>query len=302
VVDVSITGNRIDGGRLSHDLNVQSEVSYTVPAVAPAPDQIVISNNLLTKSYFANSVSEDMLQVIDALNIEFSYNTCANGPAMEQCVDIKETRAPLHIHHNLFDGGSLHTVGDGVDHSAGCMVIHEHNKQPENHVIEYNKFRNCRDTVIRFASEGGNALARATVSHNVFINPDSTDADGLLIWRAQDVVFENNTMINGDLKLGVAGDPTKTPVNTVLKNNIFYHTRIDDRTTPPTSTYQCSNNLFFQTTGNVDQTKCPNSQWNVDPLLMDVARELLNPAPTSPACTGGENGITEGAVACSASE
>jgi len=291
VVGATITGNHIDGGKASHDLNVQSE------GTATAPDQIVISNNLLTKHYF-NSVSEDMLQVIDALNIEFSHNTCADGPAMEQCVDIKETRAPLNIHNNIFDGGSLHTVGDGVDGSAGCMVIHEHNKQPENHLIDHNLFRNCRDTVIRFASEGGNALARATVRNNIFISPDSTDLDGLLIWRAQDVDFENNTMIRGDLKLGVAGDATRTPVNTTLKNNLFYQTRIDDRTTPPTSTYQCSYNLSFQITGNVGQANCQNSQWNADPLLPDIAHEQLKPASNSPACEGGENGVTQGALPC----
>ncbi|MFN8491571.1 MAG: hypothetical protein U0350_28495 [Caldilineaceae bacterium] len=290
VADVLITGNHIDGGKASHNLNVQSE------GVAAAPDQIVISNNLLTKQYF-NSVAEDMLQVIDAGNIEFSHNTCANGPAMEQCVDIKETRAPLNIHHNLFAGDTLHTTGPGVDGSAGCMVIHEHNKQPENHLIEQNLFRNCRDTVIRFASEGGNAMARATVRANVFVNPDATDADAILIWRAQDVVFENNTMIRGTLKLGADGDPTKIPQNTVLKNNIFYQTNIADRTQAPAA-YQCGYNLFFKIAGNLAQTRCQNSLWDVDPLLADPAAAAVQPAANSPACNAGESGANQGAFGC----
>src|SRR5947208_9598944 len=163
------------------------------------------------------------------------------------------------------------------------MVIHEHEKPPEDHLIEQKIFRICRDTVIRFASEGGNASARAKVRNKIFINPDATDADGLLIWRAQDVVFENNTMIKGTLKLGANGDPTKAPERTVLKNNIFYQTRIDDHTQPPTTTYQCSYNLFFQTSGNLARSMCQNSQWDVDPLLQDVAHEKFNPASNSPA-------------------
>lgn len=290
VADVRITGNHIDGGKASHNLNVQSE------GTATAPDQIVISNNLLTKQYF-NSDAEDMLQVIDAGNIEFSYNTCANGPSMEQCVDIKETRAPLNIHHNLFAGDTLHTVGSGVDGSAGCMVIHEHNKAPENHRIEQNFFRNCRDTVIRFASEGGNAIARATVINNVFVNPAATDADAILIWRAQDVVFENNTMIRGTLKLGADGDPTKIPQNTTLKNNIFYQTNIADRTQAP-ATYQCGYNLFFKVAGNLAPTRCQNSLWNVDPLLADPTQAAVQPASNSPACSAGESGANQGAFGC----
>ena len=129
VADLMITGNHIDGGMVSHVLNVQSEWQPN------APDQITITNNLLTKSYFKTQ-SEDMLQVIDALHIEFSHNTCADGHQMEQCVDIKETRVPLIIRDNLFDGSTLHLDGPGVDGSAGCMVIHEHDGHPENHLIE----------------------------------------------------------------------------------------------------------------------------------------------------------------------
>ena len=165
-------------------------------------------------------------------------------------------------------------------------------------MIEQNLFRNCRDTIIRFASEGGNAIARATVRNNVFISPDATDADGLLIWRAQDVVFENNTMIRGTLKLGADGDPTKVPQNTVLKNNLFYLTRLDDRTQAPATTYQCDHNLFFQTSGNLAQAMCQVSLWNTDPLLADAAHENVRPASNSPACIGGENGATQGAINC----
>ncbi len=291
VVGLTITGNHIDGGMASHVLNVQSEGQPN------APDQILITNNLLTKSYF-NTQSEDMLQVIDALHIEFSHNTCADGHRMEQCVDIKETRVPLIIRDNLFDGTTLHLDGEGVDGSAGCMVIHEHDGHPENHLIEQNLFRNCRDTIIRFASEGGIAMASATVRNNTFISPDATDEDGLLIWRAQDVVFENNTMIRGTLKLGADGDPTKAPQNTILKNNIFYHTRIDDRTQAPDTTYQCSYNLFFQTSGNLAHAMCQDSLWDADPLLKDVDHADFQPANNSPVCVAGENGAVIGMLAC----
>lgn len=195
VAHVTISGNHIDGGKAAHVLNIQSEEQ------ANAPDQILITNNLLNKSHFTTP-SEDMIQITDALNVEFSYNSCSNGHRMEQCVDIKHTRAPVFIHHNLFDGATLHLDGDGVDQSKGCVTIHEDDGHPENHLIEQNLFRHCRDTIIRFASEGGVMLASGTLRYNLFVNPDATDADGLLIWAARDVTFVNNTMIRGTLKLG----------------------------------------------------------------------------------------------------
>jgi len=293
VANLTITGNHIDGGKISHVLNVQADETTTLP------DQIIITNNLLTKSHF-KIPSEDMIQITEARHVEFSHNTCANGYMMEQCVDIKETQAPVLVTNNLFDGSTLHLGGDGVDGSKGCMVIHEHDGHAENHQIVQNMFRNCQDTIIRFASEGGNAISSGTLRYNVFISPSATDADGLLIWRAVDVLFENNTMIRGTLKLGKNGEADKIPQNTVLKNNLFYQSRIDDRTQAPATTYQCSHDLFFQTSGNLDRAMCQNSLWDLDPLLANIANEDLHPASNSPACTGGENSVAQGAIPCRA--
>jgi len=291
VANLTITGNHIDGGKISHVLNVQADETTTLP------DQIFITNNLLTKSHF-KVPSEDMIQITEARHVEFSHNTCANGYMMEQCVDIKETQEAVIVKNNLFDGSTLHQGGDGVDGSLGCMVIHEHDGHAETHVIEQNMFRNCQDTIIRFASEGGIAISSGTLRYNVFISPTATDADGLLIWRAVDVRFENNTMIRGTLKLGKNGEADKIPQNTVLKNNLFYQSRIDDRTQPPATTHQCTYNLFFQTSGNLDHARCQNSLRDVDPLLTNITAEDLRPASTSPACSAGEGGGVEGALPC----
>jgi hypothetical protein len=241
VVGVELSGNNIDGGKGGHDVFVTTEVTPIDPA--KSPDNILLINNRLTKRYFSTP-AEDMFQVRDARRVTFTRNSCENGLNMEQCVDIKSVTAPLVIQYNRFDGITLHQTGSGEDGSSGCMVIHEMDGHPENHRIEYNYFRNCRTTVIRFASEGGSANSSGTLRYNVFVNPDSTDADGLLIWRAENVVFDHNTMIRGTLKLGrgdgLSKNPPVTPKNTVLKNNIFYQSRLDDNTLAPNFTYACT--------------------------------------------------------------
>jgi hypothetical protein len=299
VVGLEISGNNIDGGKGGHNLFVTTEVTPIDPA--KSPDAILITNNRFTKRYF-QTPAEDMFQVRDARRITFTHNSCEQGVNMEQCVDIKSVTAPLTIQHNRFDGATLHQQGAGEDGSSGCMVIHEFDGHPENHLIEANYFRNCRDTVIRFASEGGAANSSGTVRYNIFVNPDSSDDDGLLIWRAENVIFAHNTMIRGTLKLGrgdgLSKSPPVTPRDTVLTNNLFYHTRIDDNTQAPDFAYRCSHNLFFNLTeaGN-NPVSCSHTVTG-DPLLAALASEVYTPATGSPACGSGENGADRGALAC----
>ena len=300
VVGLAFSGNNIDGGQGGHDLFVTTEVMPINPA--KSPDNVQITNNRFTKVYFQGTRSEDMFQVRDARQVRFTYNSCENGARMEQCIDIKSITVPMVIQYNRFDGSTLHQNGPGEDNSAGCMTIHEFDGHPENHLIEYNYFRNCRDTVIRFASEGGAAKSSGTVRYNVFLNPDATDADGLLIWLAENVIFEHNTMIRGTLKLGrgdgLSKSPPITPKNTVLKNNLFYLTRLDDNTKAPTFVYTCSHNLFFTTTQRGNQAlSCAQSQ-TADPLFTALANEDYRPLAGSPACGSGENGRDRGALAC----
>lgn len=302
VSGVTITGNQIDGGKGGHDLFVTTEIQPIV--TTKSPTNIQISNNRFTKVYYrATGIpSEDMFQVRDARVIRFLNNTCENGSRMEQCVDIKSVSAPLTIQGNLFNGATLHQDGSGEDESSGCMVIHEFDGRPELHLIENNYFRHCRTTIIRFASEGGLANSSGIVRYNVFLNANSTDNDALLIWRSENVRFENNTMIRGALKLGrgngLSQNPPITPKNTILKNNLFFQNRIDDNTRSPDFTYQCSFNLLFRITQQGNRTlQCTTSR-TTDPRLTLLASEDYRPAANSPACTGGENGATIGALPC----
>jgi hypothetical protein len=299
VVGVEFSGNHIDGGKSGHNLFVTTEVKPIDPA--KSPDAILITNNRLTKRYF-QTPAEDMFQVRDARHITFTRNSCEQGVNMEQCVDIKSVTAPLVIRYNRFDGTTLHQDGAGEDGSSGCMVIHEFDGHPENHLIEANYFRNCRDTVIRFASEGGDANSSGTVRYNVFVNPDSTDDDGLLIWRAENVVFAHNTMIRGTLKLGrgdgLSKTPPVTPKNTVLSSNIFYESRIDDNTQAPDFTYRCTHNLFFNLAQHGNNDLNCSQTITADPLLAALANEDYTPDVASPACGSGEQGGDRGAIAC----
>jgi hypothetical protein len=182
------------------------------------------------------------------------------------------------------------------------MVIHEFDGSPQAHVIENNYFRYCRTTIIRFASEGGLANSSGIVRYNVFLNAGSTDDDALLLWRSENVRFENNTMIRGTLKLGrgngLSQNPPITPKNTILKNNLFFQSRIDDNTRSPDFTYQCSFNLFYQITQRGNQTLSCTSSRTSNPRLTLLAAEDFRPAAGSPACTGGENSTTLGALPC----
>ncbi|MEZ4706500.1 MAG: hypothetical protein R3A44_04800 [Caldilineaceae bacterium] len=136
VADVLLLGNHIDGGGNGHGIFVTSENREKLP------DQIVVSNNLLTKAYF-DTPSEDMFQVRDVARVEFSHNTCRDGHRMEQCVDIKSTVTPVVVRYNLFEGDTLHLGGPGEDLANGCMVIHETDNSPDAHRIDHNFFHNC---------------------------------------------------------------------------------------------------------------------------------------------------------------
>ena len=302
VIGVTISGNQIDGGKGGHALFVTTETQPIV--TTKSPTNIVISNNRFTKVYYraTAAASEDMFQVRDARVIRFLNNTCENGSRMEQCVDIKSVSVPLTLQGNLFNGATLHQDGPGEDLSSGCMVIHEFDGSPQAHVIENNFFRYCRTTIIRFASEGGLANSSGIVRYNVFLNADSTDDDALLLWRSENVRFENNTMIRGTLKLGrgngLSQNPPITPKNTILKNNLFFQSRIDDNTRSPDFTYQCSFNLFYQITQRGNQTLSCTSSRTSNPRLTLLAAEDFRPAAGSPACTGGENSTTLGALPC----
>jgi hypothetical protein len=291
---VLITGNHIDGGGVGHNIFVTAEDQPI------APSQIEISNNLLTKAYppYANLLSEDMFQARDVGQILFAYNTCTNGLSMEQCVDIKSSQTPLWIMNNLFDGGNLQIIGNGEDGSDGCMVIHETDGKPENHQVGRNLFKNCKGAALRFASGDQAAgdpveISRATLWENLLVSPDTTEGE-ILIFRAQQVEWNHNTVINGYLKLGDAAQ-VKSPQDTLFRNNIFVGTRIDDRTQPPASTYRCSNNLFYQTSGTgFVQQPCANSLTS-DPLFVDPSTDNFQLDATTPARDQGDDGLTLGA-------
>ena len=286
VTKVTISGNHIDGGRDGHVIFVTSENRVF------EPDLIYIFQNLLTKALF-DTPSEDMLQVRDAHRVRFINNTCANGYNMEQCIDIKSMSAPMIIRGNLLEGQTLHQAGTGEDGAGGCMVIHESDGTPEPHVVEANFFSHCASTAIRFATGDVGEVSSAIVKRNIFATTSSADGE-VRIWQAENVAFINNTMVHGRLKLGDA-DQQKTPLNTILKNNIFYGTRIDDQIELPGYTYQCAHNLLYQTTGSgFSNSQCTDMLF-ANPLFVDLDSVNFHLRPESPARGAGEGGLDLGA-------
>jgi len=285
--NITITGNLIDGGATGHNIFVTAEKRLHWP------DQIFITNNRLTKTLF-DSAAEDMFQVRDVGYVAFTFNTCSDGNAMEQCIDIKTTTTPLLIANNFFDGERLHLRNTGEDGSNGCMVIHESDEFADQHLIENNYFKQCKGAAIRFAAgDEGNEISSGLVRYNLFYQ--TTYSEGAItIARANDLVFTHNTMICSRLKLGNS-EQTKVPRNLVLKNNIFYKTKIEDHTSLPTYPYTCAHNLLFATLGSgFSVSGCANGQV-ADPQFAAATAANFHLLPTSPALHTGENGVDIGA-------
>jgi hypothetical protein len=282
---ITIYGNTIDGGSNGHNIFVTAENQVLLP------DEIEISQNRLSKRYY-DSPAEDMFQVRDVAKVSFTHNTCTDGLNMEECVDIKTTTEPIVIQYNLFVGDRLQQIGQGEDGASGCLVIHESDGVADNHLIEYNYFRNCRGSSLRLATGQLGHTSRATIRWNLITHP--TQEDKISIWQAQDVEFNHNTVINGQLRLGDSGK-MRQPINTVIKNNIFYRTQIEDRTAPPTSTYSCSHNLLFETTGSGFVNSPCSGTVVADPLFVMPSAENYQLRPETPANSRGEDGLPLGA-------
>jgi len=286
---ITIAGNQIDGGATGHNIFVTAEKRIHLP------DQIFITNNRLTKSLFATP-AEDMFQVRDVGYVAFTFNTCTDGNSMEQCIDIKTTTMPLLIANNFFDGEHLHLRNTGEDGSNGCMVIHESDELADQHLIENNYFKGCKGAAIRFAAgTEGNEISSGIVRHNLFYQ--RSDSEGVVtIARSHDLLFTNNTLICGRLKLGNS-EQTRLPSQLVLKNNIFYKTKIEDHTILSTHPYTCAHNLLFATLGSGFTVSGCTNNLTAEPQFAAASSDNFQLLPTSPALHTGENGVDIGAFA-----
>lgn len=287
VHNIWIGGNHIDGGESGHDIFVTAETSGLLPSA------ITITQNRLTKAYF-DHVSEDMIQVRDSGSVTITENSCTNGLNMEQCIDIKSTTAPLLIAHNLFDGDTLHLLGKGEDLSGGCMVIHESDGHPEQHLIEHNLFRYCKGTAIRFATGLRDEQSSALLRYNLFLQSTITNG-AILVEEATDLHFISNSMILGALKLGNSSQ-TRLPENTIVQNNIFYQTAIEDNLLSSVATYHCAYNLLYQLAGDGFTTIPCSHTVDANPQFLNAAHLEFYLHPGSPALGSGENGSDIGAL------
>lgn len=285
---ITLTGNHIDGGLTGHNIFVTSE------KLIQRPNQILITNNQLTKN-LSDLPAEDMFQVRDVGYVEFTYNTCTEGINMEQCIDIKTTTMPLLIAHNFFDGARLHKNGSGEDGADGCMVIHEGDGVADQHIVEHNFFKRCKGAAIRFASGSQDGMISSSiVRYNLFAQTSYSEGE-IPVVRAQNVHFLNNTVVCGHLKLGNS-QQTKLPMNTVIKNNIFYKTEIEDNTVLPASFYTCSHNLLFSTAGSGFSISGCTSTVASDPQFASATGGDFRLLSTSPALKAGETNGMLGAL------
>ncbi len=287
VYNVLLQGNHIDGGAAGHTIFVTAETAGV------RPDGITITQNRLTKRYF-DSAAEDMLQLRDVGAITITANHCTDGLNMEQCLDIKNATLPLLIAYNFFDGEQLHLQGNGADEAGGCMVIHESDGHPEQHIIEHNYFRHCKGTVIRFAPGTRDEQSSALLRYNLFVQQSNTD--GIMpIEAATDLLFLNNTFIRGALKLGNSAQ-TRLPLRTIFQNNIFYQSAIEDNLPPSEAAYRCRYNLLYQLSGDGFAAAPCTHTIDADPRFIDLPHLNFHLQPGSPALGTGEAGTNLGAL------
>jgi len=274
VRNVLIQGNHIDGGEEGHDIFVTGDPTGV------QPDEITITQNRLTKRMFTGP-SEDMIQVRDVGAVRITFNLCTDGLNMEQCIDIKNATTALYIAHNRFDGDRLHTVGKGEDGAGGCMVIHEDDGHAEQHIIENNQFRYCKETIIRFAPGTRPETSSALLRYNLFLQRENQD-DTIPIEMATDVQFINNTFVGGVLKLGNSRQ-TRLPQRLLFQNNIFYKMTFTDHTRPDLPAYECTHNLIHQIIrDDFFPTSCTDTI-QADPQFFDSTHEDFHLLLGSPA-------------------
>lgn len=97
------------------------------------------------------------------------------------------------------------------------------------------------------------------------------------------------------LKLG-NGDQTRLPVNTLIKNNIFYKSQIEDNTILPAAPYTCAHNLLFATLDSGFTGSGCTDTVDQDPQFAGAMFADFRLLATSPAIHAGEAQVDLGAL------
>jgi hypothetical protein len=224
VRDTTLLNSIVDGGRNNHGMKIlcSSESSSNCRFI---PENIRVHNNSFRKTFFAQTNTEDLIQIEGTGNVEITRNDFGSNPG-EDCVDIKafgRTGATLNIGFNVIRSEN----GTGC-RSEGLLISQQ--SRPGSVVVEGNHFT------------GGHTLIRHAVAQ-VFNN--WFDGQALTIAGAvSNVTLAYNTFSNAGNAL-TFGDSVGRPGSLRVINNIFSRTAFRGTR----GSYNPENNVRFQTTG-----------------------------------------------------
>ena len=296
---IRVVGNIISGAKSGHSVWIGN---WDTDKSAKKPEDVLLDRNLLKKDYFGDiRSSEDTLAIKTVgSDIVLSNNIFTTSYNIENVIDIKGMAdGPITIRDNTFDGPNLFLGSYGGNDSTGvCIVIGNEEKPAElmQHVIEGNFFNQCEGGGVALGS--GKRNGSASIRYNVFYQTHTRTIDDQAIFgRSFNTEIVNNTYIKGAFKLGRyrASCGASTPQGLVVKNNIFYETRVIDQTDHcPTVDYQVKYNLLYDLPETFERGERRHNFFDA-PEFVNRAAGDFRLTETSPARAAGEGGIDLGA-------
>ncbi len=186
------------------------------------------------------------------------------------------------IRHNFFHGTLFNEIGGA---HVDCFQTFDNNGEHAHNVTIDGNI--CYDFHQGFMGEAAyyHNISDITFSNNIFAHGG---AWGLCILEIQNVTVVHN--IFADIAYHGAG--FRDGATGYLWNNIFYNAG-SNYWASDSGVVEGNHNILFSTEGNIDPGDFPNDLVNIDPLLIDPARDNYHISMGSPAIdTGLDVGIT----------
>ena len=222
--DVTLVGNRLDGGRDHHVVKVSGEEGAR-------PDDILIHANRLTRQHY-DTPGEDLLQLEGHVHVTITHNTFAQNPRGEDGIDVKQGTDGALVASNRFVGTAIREE---------CLLVQGGRART---IVRDNLFATCEGVSIGASPEEGRRpwwrFARNVLRDSTLFLRQSAHAEVL-----------RNTMTGGVLKLGVEGGGD-TPHRPRVFGNTFRRVTVENRLRP--GDYQCGDNTFVEPRG--DALRC----------------------------------------------
>ena len=186
------------------------------------------------------------------------------------------------IRHNFFHGTLFNEIGDA---HVDCFQTFDNNGEYAHHItIDGNV---CYDFHQGFMGEAAyyHNMSDITFSNNIFAHGG---AWGLCVYQIQNVTVVHNVFAD----IAYHGAGFNDGATGFIYNNIFYNAG-SNYWASGGGAVEGSHNILFSTEENIDPSDFPDDLVNIDPLLIDPARNNFHIPAGSPAIDAGlDVGIT----------